>query len=301
MSLKPKSLSELTALRLAIKTAIANDAKETALSELLNSFIEGYGPLGLPENHEHIWWRARDKLPPQGRCDHVNELTYKPEGNDEYNRASRPRTEILYAGWNPIVALDEIRAKKGDLVHLTSVRVASKDTVIAHVVGAYQTHFATGRVEHYHALVPGLDQMAAHDHDNYMRQVFIDASLAEWFRERIEENAKNKYKVTALYSELIHSSGAMILYPSVQHLGGWSMAVPGQVFDAKFEVLDTLVVEVEESVGFGIYKYRPIHYSCTFKPDGVIDWSSRPPLQKSWTHKSGAQVAKDYRGWRKRP
>lgn len=295
----PKPLPDLVKLRLEINQAILSNADENILDKLLTNFIHGYAPLGVSESHSNIWWRARDNLPTHGRCDYVQQLTYKPGGSDKYGRASRPRTEVLYAAWNPLVALDEIHAKPQDLIHLTAVRVAAPDAIPAFIVGAYQMFFASGRVDRFASLVDHIKHMSTVNPELYFRNVFIDSSLAEWFRDRVSEDETHKYKITALFSEKIYSGGGPILYPSVQHAGGWNLAILGENFDPKFEVLDTRVVSVDEKFGFGLYKLRPLHYSCSFQSDGAIEWNNNTQLDASWTHIGGMKVSHEHRGWRK--
>jgi hypothetical protein len=288
-------------LREKIEAARAKNANAADLEKLLMPFIEGYSVLGLPETCVNVWWRARKDLPPTGRCATLQEVIYRPGGSAIFARASKPKIEVFYAGWNAIVALDEIRAQQGDKVQLTAVRVrhTKEPAVISHPLGYFQSYFVSGQVGRFGLLVPELERLRREDSDLYRRNVFIDATLSEWFREDVAESNPDRYTVTALYAHLLIDRGA-ILYPSVQNFGGWNLATSASVFDGHFEVLSTEVLEINATYGYGLYDTKRLHYSDSFGADGHIDYDRAPSMPRTWSPQAGTVVPPTHQGWQKK-
>ncbi|WP_426177791.1 hypothetical protein [Massilia sp. TWR1-2-2] len=167
----------------------------------------------------------------------------------------------------------------------------------AHVIGAFQTHFATGSVGRF-GLDDHINMMRKENFGLYRKYVFIDATLAEWYREDVEEQDNHRYVITALFAEMIHSRDAVILYPSVRHFSGWNLAALGEQFHAKFEVLETYVVSVEKSYCFGLRDLRYISTGRSFNDDGTIVWDEKSDL-KSF-HALALDIRAERTGWRRK-
>ncbi|MFC0133997.1 hypothetical protein [Massilia eurypsychrophila] len=169
----------------------------------------------------------------------------------------------------------------------------------AHVVGAFQTHFATGSVDRFGTgLNNYIQAMRSEKFELYRQNVFVEATLAEWLREEVDGEDNQKYVITALFAETIHAGDALILDPSVRHFGGWNMAVFGKQFDTKFEVLATFVVSIEKSYHFGLRDLRYISHGRSIDADGTIVWDEK--LEVKTFHANASDNRAERIGWRKK-
>ncbi len=118
----PHELAELVKLRSEINDARENRAGEEVLAELLANFTRGYHAPQTFENYKNVWFRAQ-KLDSGKRIENVYKLIHKAGGSERYGRASRPKSEVIYAAWDEKVAMDEIKVVEGDLVQIITLRL----------------------------------------------------------------------------------------------------------------------------------------------------------------------------------
>ncbi|MFC0133998.1 hypothetical protein [Massilia eurypsychrophila] len=128
-------LSDLVRLRSEINSALAGKVSEEVSGGLLADFTRGYGAPQIFESYKNIWLRAQ-KLEAGKRIVNVHKLIYRGGGSERYGRASRPKSEVLYAAWDEKVALDEIKVVEGDIVQIISLRVAGSNEASEGIVNA---------------------------------------------------------------------------------------------------------------------------------------------------------------------
>jgi hypothetical protein len=197
-----------------------------------------------------------------------------------------------------LTALDEIGAQAGDIVQLIALRPIAGVDVPCHVVGEYQSFYSSGRSLLRSGVIERhLGAELAKDADAFARSVFIDSVLAECFCHPAKRAFE--YKLTAVYSELLHRGGGGLIYPSVATSGGMNLAIPATTFDSQFEVVFTQVLKVESAFGYGLYTMTPLRYSCDFKSAGEINWESGSRRVFQWSPQGGLHETQDRPGWRK--
>lgn len=133
---------------------------------------------------------------------------------------------------------------------------------------------------------------------DYLEKVFIDSFIAETFRKNVSDSETHEYKLSAIYAEKLHKAGGGFIFPSVKSAGAMNIAVPGEVFDTKFEVLDTHLLEVVDSFSYGLYQLRNIGYTSTFSPNGDINWSVNKQLIPQIGQYFGQTYDPMHIGWR---
>lgn len=263
----------------------------------LRDFLQDYYTLGIPAEPIHVWHRARI-IGKSGVLSNLNQMIYPENGSPDYGRAQLPNSKVLYASWNQIVAFDEIGAKKGDLVQSIVFRLIPGKHVIDHAIGEYMSYYQRGRSSiGAKALENTIADLSIREPIQFQRFAYIDSVIASFFRKVVIHSYE--YKLSAIYSELMHKSGSTLIYPSVKNAMGRNIAIPATTFDENYEVLSTDVFEIAESFGYGFYQAKLLQSSCDFTASGDINWHSVKTCPYSWDRRNGHQINYDYRGWKK--
>ncbi len=187
-------------------------------------------------------------------------------------------------------------------MQLVAFRVIPGHRVTCHSIGEYQSYYHCGRsVVGSRAIEAVMQEMADAAPDVFECAAFVDSVVSSFFRRSVPEDRNFDYKVSAVYSEMLHPHGGAIVFPSVKSSTGRNIAIPAAVFDAHFEVLFTHCIRVDSVPGFGIYKFSSIQACADFADDGDSRWGSEKQCPARWDRRGGFNVDPEYRGWCKGP
>ncbi len=268
------------------------------LRELLK--LAKYEGLGISRDENQIWYRARKCETPDGYSN-LDQVLYPPPNSVDLGRANLRGASVLYASWNPTVAIEEIGAEAGDVVQLVALRVAPGFQLPCHIVGEYESVLNSGgSLVNSRKLEQAINEMHAANPLRVKEMQFVDSFFAEAFRKRVER--PYEYRVTALYAErILAAPDGGLMYPSVRLAGGINLAVTPTVCDERFEILFSDVWKIERYYGYGMYFCSPIKHATTFEPDGIIAWNTTKDVPWTRDLQSGLRFSIPFFGWRRRP
>ncbi|WP_240222964.1 RES domain-containing protein [Rheinheimera hassiensis] len=288
------SIQELYKKAELLRSIDLETADVISLEKQLTDFTYNHTEAAIPRTWEQTWYRARP-CENEKKFNNLHEIIYPKGGSDKFGRAQLPQSEVLYASWNLPTALEEINAKRGDLVQLITLRARSYSKIICGLVGQLQYYYTTGRT----LLRTGPAVKQIEDISNspeWLQKLFIDSFIADAFRKKVENNYE--YKISAIYAEKLHKAGGGLIFPSVKHAGAMNIAIPSHTFDAKCEVLDTHLIRIVNYFGYGIYGYKCIGYSSVFRANGDIEWISKRQLVQTLGQHNNAIYHPLHMGWR---
>lgn len=272
-------------------------APEEARS-LFRELCAEYSMPGITRSCHQVWFRAR-------LCEHrdgfsnVKQMIYPESGSLSYGRASMPGAKILYAGWNPRLALEEISAKTGQFVQTIALRVRAPLDFPCAIVGEHQSIFNSGvSIIGSQKLEAGFQAEYTAENPLTYPQVFVDSVLAEIFRSPSKDPAT--YVASAAIADQVLSHRQGLMYPSVRTMHAVNLAVRAEDFDETFEVLYSSVSRVNAYHGYGLYDLEPIRQTCAIDQSGEFDWRSNRQFSGSVGTRNGLVVSPDFIGWRKR-
>ena len=160
----------------------------------------------------------------------------------------------MYASSNLETVLSELAVQVDEWVQIIKIRkkdgVAIKCTVVGdidHVRRHGRSSLGgdgfTAAIQQYWDSLSEVERL---------RLNLTDAFVADRFRSLARYSSD--YKVTSTFSSVIFAQGFdAFYYPSVGHLGGWNIAISDEAFKRGFDVLESEVIEVFDSPGYGIY------------------------------------------------
>ena len=265
--------------------------------EQLTLLVANYAGLGIGRSSEQVWHRAR-KCSDEGGFSNLQQMVYPPADKVGFGRANLPGVPVLYASWNGITALDEIGAEVGDHIQTIALRPVAGLDLPCHIVGEYQSiNNSGGSLVNSRKLEQHVNQLVQGNPLRHMTTLYVDSFLAEAFRRRVAR--PYDYKITAVYADNFHKAEGGFMYPSVQTAGGVNIAIPAEVFDAKFEIISTQIVKIDRCFGYGLYTSKMLKSTCDFNADGTIIWNSSKKLPAQWNLQSGLRASEPFVGWRK--
>jgi len=292
-----RSIEQLSKMAEALKKADVHSRSVESIQAEIFEFIRGYSAKAISRTSGQMWFRARLCDTAKGYSS-LHQMIYPSSGSDSFGRAHIPGSSVLYASWNMPTALDEIHAKPGDYVQIINLRPVKGANIPCHIVGEYQKfHSAGSSLINSGTMINALAYEQANNPDEFFRSVFIDSVVSELFRFPVEESLE--YKITAAYSDLLHKNKGGLMYSSVKSFGAINLAVPAEIFDTEFEVVQTIVVRIKEAFGYGLYTSTPLRSSCDFHESGVIKWDSNLKRNFQYTPQAGLRGHEELAGWRK--
>lgn len=285
----------------SIAGRLLNSAKDgKTQEEIAEYFVKlldtTYSFPAITRSDHQIWYRARICDGPEG-WGNVREMLYPPSGSPSYGRASLPGDKVLYAGWNPRVALDEIHAKKGQFVQIITLRVRAPFEFPCAVVGEHQSIFNSGSsIYNSEKLVKEFEERFGLLGENTEPQVFVDSVIADIFRTQIDNPAH--HVTSATISAQVFKKEWGLMYSSVRTTHAVNLAVRANEFDTKFEVLNSDILRISDYHGYGLFSFETIRETAEIKLNGDFDWSSTRTMPASVGERRAMIVPSEFVGWR---
>lgn len=224
------------------------------IRKVLDLLTEGHLFLGAPLTEGTIFFRGR-LLRNRTPFTNVTELTHRKASDIfDFGRCNAPGEAVLYASSNLETVFSELAVQVDDWVQVITLRKRQGAEIRCTVVGDIDHVRRHGRAslggEGYTEAVK--NYWASLTEVERLRLNVADAFVADKFR-AVAKNSTD-YKITAAFSSIIFQQGFdAFYYPSVGHLGGWNIAISEQAFSDGFEVVESEVREVFETLGYGIY------------------------------------------------
>lgn len=294
------SLQEIDHVVSAAETLRGADLQNRNVSwvrEQLTLLAANYAGLGIGRSSEQVWHRAR-KCSEEGGFSNLQQMVYPPADKVGFGRANLPGVPVLYASWNVITALDEIGAEVGDHIQTIALRPVAGVDLPCHIVGEYQSiNNSGGSLVNSRELEQHVNQLLQDNPLRHMTTFYVDSFLAEAFRRRVAR--PYDYKITAVYADNFHKAEGGFMYPSVQTAGGVNIAIPAEVFDAKFEIISTQIFKIDRCFGYGLYRSILLKSTCDFNVDGTVIWNSSKQLPAQWNLQTGLRTSEPFVGWRR--
>lgn len=299
MRVQARLTEEMVSLVTHLRGSNLRTVPQLELEDKLKQLLSLYKAVGVTRSVGQTWFRARVANEQDGFAN-VSEMIYRPEGSSFYGRASMPNTPVLYASWNIMTALEEVRAQPGDLVQLISLRVRNGIEFPCDIVGELCSIYNSGgSLINSRSLEKTLrNQIDSLDYALYPH-VFIDAFLAEQFSRKADHHTE--YKLTATYANKVLAANRGLMYPSVQAAHGVNLAIAAADFDKYFEVMTADLVKIEQYFGYGLYGLKLLKRTNTFAADGTFLWNSATRMTFKKFDAGGVIFDVERGGWRKMP
>lgn len=263
-------LDQLTSIAKTLLSESPANRSEEWLRQHLSVFLQGYAPLSV--SLHRYWYRAVKCESIEG-FSNLRRTLYPPPKNCVYGRANLPGTASLYASWNIVTAIDEVRPKPGEFIQISSLRLLPDTHLACHIIGELE-HIANSGPSTVHTRVTEeyiKSTFLKGITTDHLAHIYVDAFLAAWFRRPVED--PNEYKGTAVFSAMLYDFGTALVYPSVRNHGAMNIAIPSKVFDDNFEVFKTILYRVDACYDYGINLTSILKYSTDFSADGTIEWT----------------------------
>jgi len=230
-------------------------------------------------SHPDSFWRTR-LSEPDHLFPHTDELKYPPDSAVSAGRANFQGSPIFYAGSSPETTFAECRLNEGDHFHLTEYTVRDGSTFYLHVLGDIDSMRRRGktvldRPSFAKAYLYALDLLRD---DVRMAVQLVDA----FFVDRLSRKGGDaEYQVTAsIVAELLKQEKLSgIIFPSVEHAGGFNYAIKPDCYDAHILPLNISAQKVLADYGYGAYqtaRHGPVEINDV---PGNIRW---PDLPADW-------------------
>lgn len=257
--------------------------------------------MGVTRSDDQMWYRARrladnDNYP----FENLHQLIYPTLPAKSYGRAHVPNDRVLYGAWNMDTAFAEINPSVGERLQLISFRPRVGVQYPCHIVGEIDAFDRTGNTPFGSQLnIPGLTIMRRRDFVRYQSMQYIDSVITKIFRRSVEIHEKELYRISAVYSQLMHKGNVGVIYPSVKNANAVNLALDANEFDQNFEVIHTGIAEVIAEPG-GIKEWWKGGVGCcNFGMDGTINWTARFDRQFDIDKYGGLRENRGRPGWRK--
>lgn len=208
------------------------------------------------------------------KFDSTQDLSYKPkEIVNDYGRCNKPNESIFYGSTNIETVLSEITPEIGDRIHFSTSSIKKENEIIVTSIGeidhirrygASLTYNQAGIYQHINNLLSDLKQK---NPDIHLMALLIDAFLSEIFSK--PAYTYKDYKFTSAVSDIIYSyhntdeenRNDGFSYPSVKHRGGINYSIKADSFDKYMKIEKAFIIEITDSLGFGLYGYKMINES----------------------------------------
>jgi RES domain len=296
LNTNPPTLEELQSIAESIRGTNLRARSHAEVEAQLNRLIGSHEAVGIARTVDQTWYRARPALNEHG-FSNVSELIHPKDGSPNYGRASMPNQSVLYASWNLLTALEEVRAEPGQFVQLISLRVRSGIQFPCEILGECHSVFQSGgSLINSRILEHGIRQCMSQPNSRVHERVFVDAFLAEQFSRRAEHHSE--YKVTATYAHRVLQARRGLMFPSVQAQHNINLAISASDFAESFEVMGSLLVRIERYAGYGLFITRLVRQTHTIDKTGNFVWESTSRIPYA-VHPAGGRILDPMRkGWR---
>lgn len=291
-----KSINQLRRLGPRLLEANLEIRTHESLNDELREFLFGYESVGITRDVDQIWYRAR-VLDDREFFDNLHELVYPPTPPNCYGRASFPGSNTLYGAWNGATAVAEDNGQPDALVHAIMFRPVVGVQFPCHVVGEYHRYTTEGKSFITDLPIPVLKELRRADPQRFAAFAYIDSIISRLFRREVAQNRNHEYKLTAIYSDLYHTAGKGLIYPSVRNPEAANLALHPQDFDSNFEVIGTQVITAAQSRSQGMVPL--LRQAFDFHSDGSIKWNSRLVRPMEHNTRTGWRERSPIPGWRK--
>lgn len=181
----------------------------------------------------------------------VNLLKYPPEKYvTRYGRANHPSESVLYATFDPITALSELRPNVEDRITISTWELKNNyDLTISPV---FKNTTKDGVVHNEISLRSEIEYkkvLRAHDEETARQIDMLIQFMADCFAKEVEDGNHFDYFLSAyftnkIFNELENGEVEAIIYPSVrQSLTLSNIAIKPKIFDNNY-----VITKVEESI-----------------------------------------------------
>lgn len=207
----------------------------------------------------------------------IEQLIYN-KNVTRYGRCNIPDQSIFYSSNSLDTVLNELSPERDDTVYVCLSKI--KDNASLNIV-------SIGEIDYYRRYRKGIystevvkDLVEENKRTNGHQGAFILNFLDAYFAELFLRNASkfNEYKITSAISNFIFNKDPRyhgLLYLSVQHRGGFNIALTSKAFDDNLEVFECYKLKIKGKYGFGIFIYDIINQSDSIDEEGNIMWRFR--------------------------
>lgn len=223
----------------------------------------------------------RKILGDNNRITKIEHLKYPPkERVNRFGRANNIQESVLYATFDPITALSEMRPNIGDLITISTWRLKTNYDLT--VTPIFKNSTNNGKVHSSISLQAGIEYWKISKQcDEQLKKQFdvILQFVADCFNKEVEDNNHFDYFLSSYYAnrlfwELQDGKIDAILYPSVrQSLTLTNIAIKPPVFDENYEIQlveESTITQVPDKTE-SCWLMNGKGYSKTFE-DGNIVW-----------------------------
>lgn len=199
----------------------------------------------------------------------------KPKATTDYGRCHRPGHPVGYCSLYDDTALSEINAEPGKC-YATSTFMLPKGAIVV-PVGEFDYYRRTNETYIGHAV-----RKNKNAYENVLRQedwvvpALIDAFLADEFLRPAK--TETDYKLTSAFCDVLLNDLPKsrpidaIAYPSVAFRAGLNFAIPWESWRSKIRLERAEIIEITETVGYGIFSWRQLAACASPGPDGALNW-----------------------------
>jgi len=213
------------------------------------------------------------------RIDEISFLKYPPKKFvKRYGRANSPDESILYATFDPLTALSEMRLEVGDLITISTWKLKSNHPITVSPIFKNSTKDEKVYNEvSMNAMIRYNTQKQQYSEEVQKQLDIIIQFVADCFSKDVEDTNRIDYFLSSYYAnrifwELQDGEIDAILYPSVrQSLTLTNIAMKPEVFDKhyKLELVEESIVEQnvnQQSSGWSMFGTG---YSKTFENEKI--------------------------------
>jgi len=200
------------------------------------------------------FWRARPSEKGQ-LFEHTDDLAYPPSGHTSLARANHQNSSIFYAASSPETAFSECRFNENDNFHLTKYSVKKDSKLHVLILGDIDSLRRTSKT-----VFDSIERADAHNYvlnrlkdDIRMAVRLVDAFIVDRLARK---GSDDEYRITAsIVTELLKPEEVSgIIYPSVEHPGGFNYAIKPDCYDKHIEPTETRISTMMNNYGYGMYK-----------------------------------------------
>lgn len=251
----PDSLDKVSYLINEFNSKKHKDLSQDYIHEIVDYLSYLYFIITYPFNNLELWRVRSSKCGELFR--HIDDLKYPPRNFvSDFGRANIPFSSVFYAASSPETAFAESRLEKDNYFHLTKYNSKNSATLQVIVIGDIDNLRRRKKTV--------LDISAYADKYNYiLNSLTPDIRLAvqlvdAFFVDRLSRKGnQDEYRITSrIINELFESSKyeiSGIIYPSVEHAGGYNYAFKPDVYDSYITPVEVSACKVEKNYGYGAY------------------------------------------------
>jgi len=215
------------------------------------------------------------------RISEIKYLKYPPkEFVKKYGRANNIGESVLYATFDPITALSEMRPKLGDLITISTWKLKTNYDLT--VTPIFKNSTKSGEVHNEISLRAGIEYnklLRQYDDEQLRKQLdIIIQFVADCFNKEVEDGNHFDYFLSSHYAkrlfwELQNGEIDAILYPSVrQSLTLTNIAIKPTIFDKNYgleQVEESIITQIPSRTSSG-WLMNGTGYSKTFDEKQIM-------------------------------